>query len=959
MNLLYVKRYCFDMVEFNLYYNIIHEYLDADVVSIIKYYFNNMNNIEFTDEFIKECKKPKSYLFKDKYGESLINYLIKKNKKKVIKTLLCNNLYVYIKYFNNNELYNLCENCMTEVLMNIKGLEIEHFLNKNNMGDTILHLLCKNSMTDAIMNIKGLKIEHFQNINKNGNTELMYLCINKLTSVIMAIANNSCLKAKHFIHISHDKTYTRYENNTYYMLKNVHELFVLCRNKMYNIINMIDGLNITHFMIDCGYEKNALSRLFGDNQYDIIKNIDGITAYHFDIYKIYAMIRLGIFPKISDKLHFESKQLIDRESRGKYKPDSIIYELCKNNNIECLNKIINFKIDHFKVPHRHHKYERSEYHKVLFYTALYWVFRNKNINLIPNIQGLTIDKIDALEFRELCKNKMGETIMKIKGLTIEYIITRTEIFDMLQEYNMQNIINNICERDMENSFECSDYFINKKSHLFLIFKYNIINVINKIKILNADHFMVKDIDGNTVMYYLCYHNLFDVIGRLKGLKIEHFQNVVKGGDTELHALCKLRRHDIIIYLVNKLNLEAKHFQNKNKAGVTELHHLCRYNMYGTIKYLVKKLKLEAKHFQNKDVTGTTELQNFCFTRGGDYHNKDNNIFIYLLNNLNLEAKHFLNIDRLKYTELHYLCQSGIADQIKCNIISRIKNLEASHFQSIMRPGCTELRYLCGRKDLNTIKYLLDNLNLEAKHFLNKDRNKVTELGELCDANIADKVKCDIFSRIKNLEASHFQSIMRFGCTNLHYLCRQNDWNTIKYLLNNLNLEAKHFLNEDRNGDTELGCLCKLYISDHVKCDIFSQIKNLEASHFQSNMHFGYTNLHYLCRRNNWNTIKYLLDNLNLEAKHFLNKNRNGNTELEYLCGLNTSDQVKYDIFSQIKNLKASHFQNNDISYNHLYQLYERDNQKTIKYLIEELNLKKKPYQNDSPYYCMGITNTKK
>lgn len=460
-----------------------------------------------------------------------------------------------------------------KILMGLKGLKIKHFQNINCYGTTELHYLCEVGMLEIILNISGLKIEHFQNKNIKNTTELMYLCIGNRTldiyKILKIIKNNSYLKAGHFM----NKTEMFYSLDGYDT-----ELKGICGRKMVNVINLIDGLNITHF----GNE--GLYILCKNNMYNTIINIKGIATKHFNIIDrhrsriIDCIINNNNYKILYTIPNFDSKYFQNNyEKTG----GTGLYYLCKNNKVKFLDTIVNFKVEHFKNKYKVIGYYDKEFIGDYDKTELYWLCHNNLHNIILQIQNLTIHHFTMLEFEELCKNKMHRTIIQIDGLDIDYIINNNKIFDILQKYNMQDTINYILTNGIKNSFKCSKYFINnnipKNSYLLLLCKYNAQDIVNKIESLQINHFQIKDNLGITCLHYLCKNNMHNTIIKLKGLEIKHFLIKDNNGYTGLHFICENNNMDTFKYLIDKLNLEAKHFLIKDNNECTGLQILKNKN----------------------------------------------------------------------------------------------------------------------------------------------------------------------------------------------------------------------------------------------------------------------------------------------------------------------------------------------------------------------------------------------
>lgn len=188
-------------------------------------------------------------------------------------------------------------------------------------------------------------------------------------------------------------------------------------------------------------------------------------------------------------------------------------------------------------------------------------------------------------------------------------------------------------------------------------------------------------NNETVLHYILGREtdeiLLNLFKNIKYIKISHFQNYNKYNNTELYIICDYKLYDIIIYLINRLNLNIIHFQNHNQDKDTELSLLCQSKKVKIIKVLLsnKNYRVNIKYFQNIGEHDRTELWWICF----------NNLYsiIQLIPNLNIN--HFQNKNLDGTTELDcYLFEHGMI-----NVCKYVPDVTVNNFNTIIEKSLFE------------------------------------------------------------------------------------------------------------------------------------------------------------------------------------------------------------------------------------------------------------------------------
>lgn len=251
---------------------------------------------------------------------------------------------------------------------------------------------------------------------------------------------------------------------------------------------------------------------------------------------------------------------------------------------------------------------------------------------------------------------------------LDYLLNIKHSKKMKENYIKQNI-NNITFNILKISFvgEYGDYYTilhylcDKgmiKSLKLLIYTLN----------LEAKHFQIKNISGDTALYYLCHNKLSSIIILLNNWDPKYLMNTKKYRSTELYELCYNKMFYVIEKITNKfangLSWSPNHFQNIGGRGKTELGLMCENKASYIIKIISNNFKKgvnwEPKHFQNCDHNKKTELYNLC----------ENNDIATILSIKGWRPYHFFNPCedargnyKANHDELFWLCENRMGKVI--------------------------------------------------------------------------------------------------------------------------------------------------------------------------------------------------------------------------------------------------------------------------------------------------------
>lgn len=345
----------------------IHNYIDG-------YEYNNINNfIGSYDYSITEC-----FMNTDNRNRTELHRLLERREYDIISKIkgTNNNCLLTKQGGNKSLLYNLCKNGETAAIQLFPNLTTDHYRNIGVKNKTGIYYLCKNGMDIVLNKLEGLTREDFLIVDEQ-DTPLSYLCgMTKISDLLI----NLNFKYEDIIRFAESIIRYQPENVTLHYKFKFEDVFVdnfnlnvmvkvLCKRKYSRVLlRYMQNLELNSFITNNLYYGNYKTNLYilcKNKMEDVITQIQGLTYEHFAV----ALIRgkYPLLPVLCEQKLTKVFNLFDKiEAEDIIKVTTAqrtgLYWLCRNKMVNIIKKINGLELGHFLIEEP----KRQQ-------TALYWL----------------------------------------------------------------------------------------------------------------------------------------------------------------------------------------------------------------------------------------------------------------------------------------------------------------------------------------------------------------------------------------------------------------------------------------------------------------------------------------------------------------------------------------------------------------------------------------------------------